>query len=537
MSTTPALREPQPATTVSSDGFGQKASKIGALFGQRASAKVLLIGADWREWDHDLAAYFVHVTHVQSPAELAVALSAAARYDLVLLTHDALCGLSGGARRRLTALVRRALAPRGTLLLFAENRLSLREVARDPARLVSHHAMTCWGYRALLASAGFERHDEFVPLPHVWSAEECIRPDGIEIVLPSHASSLERGLSLARLYHVVHDGYLYVASGEYGGTQPFLVELAGALRAVGCITAPLELDRFDLRGRGSLVVVVRDEGSHRRLVCRVTTNEETDVRVRRNAAWTSRVLALPALPRSVAHHIPASVATVRLDCGTAYVEEHVDGSIGWKLAGRPRYEPTMFGGVYAFVRDFNRATARAVDVDEATFQRLARGPDVSWLDDETTRLLVRLEHGLRARTVGRRRHLVLAHGDFGYGNVIADARSGTLKGVIDWDQAREDWAGVDLINFLVQRIASMRALGISDAFRACGAHVIGGELRALDDRIDYRELFPDDLRDGAALVAWVALRFAQRGMAYPALFVTTRDDTHALLRWACEIVE
>jgi aminoglycoside phosphotransferase (APT) family kinase protein len=143
---------------------------------------------------------------------------------------------------------------------------------------------------------------------------------------------------------------------------------------------------------------------------------------------------------------------------------------------------------------------------------------------------------LRTRARGAERTRVWAHGDFGYGNAMVDPRTGALRGIIDWDQARVDLAGVDLLNFLVQREMGARACSFLAAFTDVARRVATGGFRAVHPSVDYEErlgLSPAERRD---LVGWAALRMAERAIRYPRLFDRSRAETGEVLRAACEAI-
>ena len=48
--------------------------------------------------------------------------------------------------------------------------------------------------------------------------------------------------------------------------------------------------------------------------------------------------------------------------------------------------------------------------------------------------------------------VAVSHGDFGYGNVLCENKTGNLSGVFDWDTSRDvELPGVDFFNLLIQK--------------------------------------------------------------------------------------
>jgi hypothetical protein len=254
--------------------------------------------------------------------------------------------------------------------------------------------------------------------------------------------------------------------------------------------------------------------------------------VRLNAEWTERIHRSAFSP-SVKRFVPKPTATFPLRDGMVYVEELVEGTIAWKLAGKPQIEPVMLGEMCDFLLQFNKETAADVSVSAALFERLSVTVHAMSTDRETALLMDILTQRLRERTMGTDHQLVWSHGDFGYGNAIAASRTGSLCGIIDWDQAREDLAGVDLLNFLIAREQMRSRMSLSATFVRVGPHMIDQGFRWFDPGIQYEEHFPLTPRQRSELLGWFALRMAQRTAIYPSVLKSSTDEVHSILRWAC----
>jgi hypothetical protein len=490
------------------DPFGRTAPKLGALLGVDADARVLLAGAA-RARRSDFEHHFAAVDVAPVPG---------ARYGL------AVWELADGD----VADVAAALLPTGSLFLVAANQLGLRAAARDPRRLTERGAASVWGWRNRLRRAGFSRLDEFVPLPEPRGAEEFVHARAGEISLPTHASRTERMLNGAGLLPLLSDGYACIASGPSGGTRALLAGLGERLGA------PVQLERFDLRDRGALVLLVR--AGAERFVCRVTVDDETDRVVSRNAEWTRRIRENAALPAALRALVPAPRGRWEAGDCTQYVEERVAGVVAWKRAGIPQLREPLFAGVYGFVRDFGAATAERARLDEHAVTSLLGDAPPAWVGREVAEPMDVLRSLLRYRALGRERTRVWAHGDFGFGNAMVDPRTGVLRGIIDWDQARIDLAGVDLLNFLVQREMGARACSFPAAFNEVAGRVASSGFRAVHPSVDYEERLGIGTSERRDLVGWVALRMAERAIRYPRLFDRSRAGTGEVLRRACEVV-
>ena len=515
------------------DAFGHKAPKLAALLGLSSAASVLVIGHDWRDWQDDLEGYFPTTVRPRSVIELESILSSGSVYDLILLSFRHGLGSSISTPQLLEHL-RNRLSPGGSLFFVAENRVALGRIARNPLSVLASGRTTSPSCRFRLWRAGFERVEEFLPLPRLWTAEEFVSSRYGEAALPADTPAIEVGLNRIGLLSILHDGCAYIASSRNAGTSAVLQRIATQLAPEAENEQSLVLERFDLRDRGALVLMVRSTAAGRRIVCRITTGEEIDRSVRLNAEWTARVRESPSVSAAVKQLIPTPLGSFSMRAGAGYIEELIPGTIAWKLARNSRLDFALQKAMGDFIYRFNRDTAVTVRVDEIVFAGLMKSAHVLSMDQETLRLVADLEHRLRNRMLSTDRWLVWAHGDFGYGNAIADSKTAALRGIIDWDQGRVDLAGVDLLNLLLFREPGRGNSPLVTSFQSIADRVVAHGFRGLDARLDYEDTFPLGEQGRLDVLAFVALRITQRAAIYPALFASSRAENHSILRWACE---
>jgi hypothetical protein len=512
------------------DSFGHKAPKLSALLGLSPEASVLFIGEDWNDWQEDLESYFPAMVQPRSLMELESILSSGSMYDLVLLRFRHGLGSSISVSQLLEDL-RNKLAPTGSLFFVAENRVALGGIARNPLSLIASGRTTALHCRHRLSR--FERVEEFLPLPRFGSAEEFVSSLHGETALPADASALEVGLARIGLIPFFNEGWAYIASSRQGGTSTIVEKIARALPATES-GQKLVLERFDLRNRGALVLMLQAIATRHRFVCRIATDRDTDRSVRLNAEWIGRVRQAPAISAFVKQFLPAPLGSFSMPPGTGYIEELISGTIAWKIARNPRLECSLLGSLGNFSHRFSQDTAKQIRIDETVFGDLMKSAHALSMDQETRRLVANLETRLRNRVLGTDRWLVWAHGDFGYGNAIADPDTAVLRGIIDWDQGRVDLAGVDLMNFVVVREHSHASAPLVTSFQSVADRMVTKGFRGIDARLEYEDSFPLGQQGRLDVLACVALRIAHRAAIYAALFPISRAQTHSILRWACE---
>ena len=521
--------------SVSPDTFGHKAAKLGALLGQSPSAKVLFIGSMSQSWDQDFQSHFPTLTQVTNGRQLDDVLRNTSRHDLIIIAPSSLSKTMVTFRR--FRRLRQALTRSGSLFAIVQNRFDLAAFLRHPQRIMAGAGVSLLGFRWWLRRAGFERSAEFLAMPNLSSVEEFVLSGSRELALPSRIPPAVALAHRLGFLPFVHDAAAYIASGKDAGPQILLGRLTRELRDLGYSLEELELQRFDLRARGALILVLKARNSGERFVCRVTTDAATDRIVGRNAEWLALMAGTPDISPEVKSALPAPLGVVTLPDARAYIERAIPGKIAWKLGASPRMDLALRRDLCNFITALGRDTAREVSVDKSVFQELVEPPVPQVVNGSVAVAYRALLDGLSAKVLGARRVIVWAHGDFGYGNAIADPQTGKLNGIIDWDQARTDLAGVDLLNFLVQRERSLNGSSLLAALEMVGRSFILDGWAGLDSQIGYETYFNAPAETRSELVAWTSLRFAQRTMTYPSLFATVRDEINIVLKWATAILE
>jgi hypothetical protein len=262
--------------------------------------------------------------------------------------------------------------------------------------------------------------------------------------------------------------------------------------------------------------------------------------VARHAGWLARLRAAPGMPESVVRQVPAPLGQVAVRGESVHLEDYVSGTIAWRVAAHRGLGPSVGRGLHRFLDAFNGATARTEVLGAATADRLLHlwESEAVGVPDDLARGLDRLREALGRRLEGTSRILVWAHGDFGLGNALVDAESGALRAVIDWETAHDtELAGVDLLNFLVQRRRMTGHEGFAGSLIHLGRELLAGAGAGTEPEVGaYRRRFgigPDQLQDALGLCC---LRWVMREARYPDLFARTAGDALAAVRWCGELL-
>jgi hypothetical protein len=509
---------------------GGRGPALAALLGMPAHGRVLLMGPGLERWCRELPAHFYLCCHVPSAVDAASALVPGAWRVVVWAA-----GEGEDVSPRTLAAVQRALHPQGTLLLLAPNRFSLRALARHPLAAAAGEARSAAGWRRALGAAGFAGVETYLPLPSLAEAEEYAAPGEGEVALRADAPWERRAAAALGVYESLHEGYAFLASaGPDGGTRRLLRRLEEGLEDAlpGVRLVP---QRFDLRERGALVLLLRDGTSDTRLACRVAAGDAARAAAR-NAAWTRRVADDARIAAWARDRVPRPRAALPAGVGTAFVEDRIRGVVGWKVARVPRLRRAAADDLVRFALRLGEGTAHTRRMEAAELVHLGRGDAPPPADGACARLQAALRERLVEGMRGRERRTCLAHGDFGYGNAIVQGATGRLNGVVDWDGAGEDLAGVDALNFAVQARRVEAGLTLPAALEDAGDAFVRGGFAAVGAPA-LADWLPLDGPARAELAAWTVLRMTVRAARHPHLFAADAEPHAAALRWALGAAE
>lgn len=504
---------------------GGRGPALATLLGAPAHGRVLLVGPGLERWHRDLAAHFYLCCPVPSAAEAESALLPGAWRLVVWAAAE-----GEDVSPRTLARVHQALHPDGTLLLLAPNRFALRALARRPLAAMAGDARSAAGWRRALRAAGFAGVETYLPLPSLAEAEEYAAPGEGEVALRADAPWGRRAAAALCVYEALHEGYAFLASaGPQGGTRRLLRRLEEGLEDAlpGVRLVP---QRFDLRERGALVLLLRDGTSDARLASRVAAGDAARAAAR-NASWTARVAEDGRIAAWARERVPRPRASFPAGGGTAFIEDRVRGVVGWKVARVPRLRRAAAADLVRFALHLGEGTAQARRMEAGELLRLGGGDAPAPADGECARLLADLRAGLVEGMAGRERRTCLAHGDFGYGNALVQGATGRLNGVVDWDGAGEDLAGVDALNFAVQARRVEAGLSLPAALEDAGAAFVRGGFAAVGAP-ELARWLPLDGPARAELAAWTVLRMTVRAARHPHLFAADAATNAAALRWA-----
>jgi len=518
------------------DAFGSKAAKLGAVLGIASRGRVLTVGET--PWQDDLISHFPRLERVGSESELQGCFDSGATYDLILWRsggEQVVAPLSDWGAR-----MRDSLKRSGSLLVFADNPIAPRRLRAPWRHLKALLSPGLPGTRRALVAGGFNRIEEYLVHPRIETASDFVHlrrgGDRNRVMIPLHRRWLGR-LGIARW---LHDGFLLVASGGEGGFQTFLSQAEARSRASSRSRGGGDwvIERFCLRARGALVGILGPScrENRARVVSRVTTTGPAQKMVAHNFRWIGRFHAAPRIPTELKRVVPEPLFEIEMDDYAAFFETAIEGAMAFEVIQNAEVERKVFEGCYRFIRDFNESTATRMRVTPEFFARLAPSPSGPWIDEEMRRLISDLRGLLFQRAGEQERTVVWAHRDFHYGNAMVDPESGTLRGIIDWERAGQDFAGVDLLELVIRRERLVNSATLIEALRRHAPSFVAGGFRGIDEGLDYEDRFPLNPELRRERLGWLVWRATERATLYPAVYRAAPEAHRAVAGWACMLL-
>ena len=175
-------------------------------------------------------------------------------------------------------------------------------------------------------------------------------------------------------------------------------------------------------------------------------------RSRRNAARLRAFADRGNAFGPVASLVPRLVDSGDIDGVEFFVEELRPGVT---LGSRP-VDVGIVKRALDLLIDLHRRTAHPVRLEGEAIDRMVRRPILDLLGFAAVTEHVRALADATARCLaGRTIPFVLAHGDFGPGNVLVDPVSGSISGLIDWDGSDDEGAPFADAVYAVTRMAGL----------------------------------------------------------------------------------
>ena len=511
------------------DNFSSIALKYRFLFGLTHGSRILIVGHYHQALLKDIEKFFHTVHFVMQPDELRH-LSKGEKYDLICL--DCYTDWSNNNVAELVGACKVALNASGSLVMATTNRFSLENiVAKIRRKSRSLNGLTLRGYAKALKHAGFNNTHAFLVFPTLRSPDEYIETEFGDVELPSYVSRVHKILHWLGVYKYVHADYLYIAAAEpISKFDAFVMHTNEKMSGHIIPQDRLLLERFDLRNRGALILMLSDRGKECRYVVRVAVLDTINAVISRNKSFTDKIHTLTTLTPHMISLVPKTIGTFEYRDCPAYVETRMPGILAWKVSANYAIEKVVYKECFEFIYNFNSATKHDMIIDREIFSEII-GSDLQQFksafkeSSDIGAVILSIEYQLANYFIGKNLSMVFGHGDYGYGNILCDRATGHVQGVIDWDtHVQKELPGVDFCNLLLQK-ASMEFDGkIAPTLNKLQQTVQrNGKLDAT--LVGYgKDDFNLSVTDLRLYLCIAALRFIKRSLPYSNEFNMKKDD-------------
>lgn len=495
------------------------------LVGLRKESPVLFVGKGWESW----RAGFAYSHCIPSPDWWPRLGSV--RYEMIffrppfpvkgrrLLSNLRYLRLCSGNACGFLILADNLFAATRLKRMFSRASLSRVAVPRGNAGL--------YGIRRAIPRAGLPSGALFIPMPDPDRLEEIVRADSPMLELAHHHHPVLRLARRWGLYPWVAEGFLSLHLPRALEKGPLFSAIAQHLVQTDQAVPAVTLQRVDMRARGAMILFVRQISGDRSWIVRVTAHPRISAIVARNHAFLDCLHDSSAVPHRLRRLLPRPLHHFDYAGRTLFIETMCPGVPAWKvnhgaLIQRIHHEATHFIAELNLVTG-RRKTLRVEDLNALLGQDLKRLDQCPSLTPSLGRQCDALAQTVRCALEGQELFLAVGHGDYGYGNILVDPRSGHLTGVIDWDTGSlQELVGVDLINMEIQKVRSERRTGFYHAFVTVARAIT--EQGGLDRDGTYANAFGIWKNRLPALLATAVLRYIARAAQYPEIFRGEQED-------------
>ncbi|HEU5219817.1 MAG TPA: phosphotransferase [Gemmatimonadales bacterium] len=453
MNSAPAIARGDPSGLEPREGkddpYANAALKYAALIDLEPGARVSLQGPYWSRMTQEFQSAGFPV-------------STSNRADCAFVGLDLTELRNRGAIRGAILGLKESLKPNGIAAVLTTNALAPGKLGRG---------LTPGETRRAIAGAGLSLMREYLPLPTLESVEMFQACFGQTIHLRREERWVRRMMARIGLYQILHGEHLFFLTGDLMQDRlPMAWVARWHLAGMGEDPGPLATQRFYLRRRGALLVVLSDEYDTRRMVLRVATSDAVADVLERNATFGEKVRTHPPLDEGLRRLIPRSMGSFVEQGRRTFMEEYLEGEPAWMLGARGRLERHVRTQAFDILRRLQQATVQPAPIDDRTIERLI-GSTIAAVASRfdstsgTIGLLSEMRERFASGFSGRTLPLVWSHGDYGLGNLLTDPH-GNVTALIDWDTFVEaDLPGIDWCHFVLSSDRNA-GLGVMASTRA-----------------------------------------------------------------------
>lgn len=459
------------------------------------------------------------------------------QYDFILLhtqvaksKKDLFCLMSHAANR---------LNPHGALMIFARNFYSLSSIMKFKGLTLNsvsgYIRFGYHGYNKLFQAVGPAVQYNLLPMPSLFSAEEYISVGCDLIEVPYYSNVLNRLAHCFGKYHLLHEGFAFLKVNERLEDNGLFTRIGESIsNHLRKNETKLMLERLDTRLRGATVIFVRDQISNTSYIVRIVSGMNAQGIVKKNHSFLTTIRSSDEIGNAIKRVLPRPIDYFTFGNAHIYIETKIPGILAWKV-NKKGLRDKIYRNSIDLLTTLQVKTKKSVILDDSFIEQLLYEDQqrillVAGYKDKLDSSLNRVVQAINKHIHGKEICLSVAHGDYGYGNIMVDPMNGELTGVIDWDTGKQfDFPGIDIINLQVQKARSEEQLGIAEAFIKVGSKII--QRGFIDEYGIYTQEFGlnREMIKGFVLIA--IIRFMGRAAQYADIFNRDLDEYLQLMEY------
>lgn len=506
-----------------------------SLVGLPADSQVLVIGAGLKRWAGCFMCghFWIDPDHGEFFA---------GKYDLVL--YHSGCASSRKIFTKQLKNLKILVKDRGSIIVFCKNFFSfstLQKVKKGEWRqLYKQVRLGYSGFQRAIRRAGIYCRHEFLALPSLENSEEFVMPGSRFLEIPHYLHPLYHVALKFGGFRLVTDGSVFLISPRFIQDEILMKTVARQIAiAERSGSIDILLERFDIRLRGSMVLFLREKRRKQNYVARVVSANYAINIIRRNYTFLKTLRSNKMLERMLGAQLPRPVCEFSCAGFAFFVETLISGQLAWKV-NPSNLRDSIFREASRFSYQLQCATRSLSYIGDETLMDLFDN-DVERFDfckitapyfyEKILEYIYKIKRALS----GKRLFLSVSHGDYGYGNILVDPRTGGITGVIDWDTGRgKDLPGIDFLNMLIQKNRNEKGLGLFEAIVEVTSTVLNNGV--LDANMSWeKELYiTTDILP--VLVYATFLRYMSRAAQYTEVFRSELKDYMRTMKYLQENV-
>lgn len=460
-----------------------------------------------------------------------------ALYDFILL--HAQVAASKKELSYLVSHIANMLSPHGALVIFARNFYSLSNIKRfkgsNYSGIFTDIKCGYYGFQKLIQAIEPKVQYNFLSMPSVFSPEEYVNVGSSLTEVPYYSNILHRLSHHFGKYHLFHEGFAFLKVKERLEDNELFTRIGESISShLGTDKTNLLLERLDTRQRGATIIFLRDQIANASFIVRIVSDQSAQDIVRKNHSFLTAIRSSDEISNSVKKVLPQPVDQFAYGSAHIYIETKIPGILAWK-ANKKGLRDNIYRNSVEFLTTLQIQTKRAVLLDDSLIDQLIYSDQQRIITVASQRcnlgdpLAIVVEY-VKNRLRGKEICLSVAHGDYGYGNIMVDPVKGDLTGVIDWDTGKQfDFPGIDIINLQVQKARSEEQLGIADAFAKVGSKII--EHGFIDEKYVLLHEFGISRELIKVFVLIAIIRFMSRAAQYADVFNRDLDEYLQLMEY------